>query len=201
MSDTGPQLESLLRHLSECPSEFWETCQQKGGAVQIAAIICDHFRPDLVIDSSPFVRRLLSNNPIRAEVKRHYALLAISVWLLRHPWFRQQSKPSQQTDMARLAWDWLQSHSLRDLSQILSADQFVADPDRREELARACLAALNYRPSGETQSQADDRRTTLDSVERKRVLEATAAAERRAREVREAMAKKKALESASRYGE
>ncbi len=46
-----------------------------------------------------------------------------------------------------------------------------------------------------------DRLNTLDSVERKRILEATLAAEKRAREVREAMARAKAQESASRYGE
>ena len=46
-----------------------------------------------------------------------------------------------------------------------------------------------------------DRKGTLDSVERQRVLQETAEAERRAREVREALARKQALESASRYGE
>jgi hypothetical protein len=43
--------------------------------------------------------------------------------------------------------------------------------------------------------------TTLDSVERQRILRKTLAAEKRAREIREAMARAKAQESASRYGE
>jgi hypothetical protein len=68
-------------------------------------------------------------------------------------------------------------------------------------LARMCLAALGLRPMGETLEQAQDRMSTLDSTERQRLLRATAEAERRAREVREAMARKQALESASRFGE
>jgi hypothetical protein len=56
-------------------------------------------------------------------------------------------------------------------------------------------------PLGETIEQSMDRKSTLDSVERQRILQETAEAERRAREVREAMARKQALESASRYGE
>jgi hypothetical protein len=42
---------------------------------------------------------------------------------------------------------------------------------------------------------------SLDSAERDRVLRAVAAAERRAREIREAMARKQAQEAANRYGE
>ena len=65
---------------------------------------------------------------------------------------------------------------------------------------RICLKHLSMVPRGNGR-RAADRLTSLDSVERNRVLKATAAAERRAREVREAMARKKAQESASRFGE
>jgi hypothetical protein len=98
-------------------------------------------------------------------------------------------------------WKLLASSPWAHLAGLVRPDKFVSDPDRREELVRFCLAQLELRPLGETQSQAADRLTTLDSAERHRVLRATAAAERRAREVREAMARKQAQESASRYGE
>jgi hypothetical protein len=42
---------------------------------------------------------------------------------------------------------------------------------------------------------------SLNSIERERILKETAAAEKRAREVREAMARIKAQESVSRYTE
>jgi len=73
--------------------------------------------------------------------------------------------------------------------------------DRREELVRVLLASIDVRPAGETIEQSFDRKATLDSVERSKVMQATIAAEKRAREIREAMARKAALESASRYGE
>jgi hypothetical protein len=73
--------------------------------------------------------------------------------------------------------------------------------DRREELVRVLLDSIDVRPAGETIEQSVDRKATLDSVERSKVMQATIAAEKRAREIREAMARKAALESASRYGE
>jgi hypothetical protein len=95
----------------------------------------------------------------------------------------------------------LSSNGWKRLVELVRPEKFISDPDRREELVRSCLAQCGLRPQGETQSQAADRLTTLDSAERDRVLRATAAAERRAREIREAMARKQAQESASRYGE
>ena len=87
-------------------------------------------------------------------------------------------------------WSMLGSERLRQLARLVKAELFVSDPDRREELARFVLASLDLRPAGETVEQASDRLTTLDSVERDRVLRRTAAAEKRAREVRQAMARK-----------
>jgi hypothetical protein len=75
----------------------------------------------------------------------------------------------------------------------------VGDPDRREELVRVCLAELGLRPRGETVAQAMDRLNTLDSVERKRVVDQTREAEARARQIREAMARRAAQEAAARY--
>ena len=86
------------------------------------------------------------------------------------------------------------------MAALVRAEQFVDDPDRREELSRAALAALGLGRSGETEPQARDRRTTLDSVERHAVLQKTRAAEERARQVREAMARKAAREAAASYG-
>lgn len=44
-----------------------------------------------------------------------------------------------------------------ELAAATAAHNFVDDPERREELARAVLAHLNYRPDGETVAQATDR--------------------------------------------
>jgi hypothetical protein len=115
--------------------------------------------------------------------------------MLHDDWFLE--RPQTAAGM----WALFGSDVLKRLVELVKPAAFVGDPDRREELARVCLKALSLVPKGETAVAAADRLTALDSIERHRVLKATAAAERRAREVREAMARKKAQESASRYGE
>ena len=73
----------------------------------------------------------------------------------------------------------------RELSSVSGAHSFIEDPDRREELARTVLSRLNLRPKGESEKQAADRLTAISSLERDRLLAASRAAEKRAREVRE----------------
>jgi hypothetical protein len=74
----------------------------------------------------------------------------------------------------------------------------AGDEERREELARRVLAATEVRLPGETAAQAADRLKQVDSVERRRVLAAAAERERRAREVREMMARKASEEAAAK---
>jgi hypothetical protein len=195
MNHEGPALELLLRRLSECPAEFIETCAVRDGHLQLIAIVCDYFRPYVLKDQDPFWEALRSHQIMSYKPENHFALLSIATWLLGHEWFvdhRETLEP---------AWLWLTSDSLATLANSIKASDCLNDPDRREELVRLCLASIDLRPAGETKEQAMDRLTTLDSVERRRVLNATLAAERRAREVREAMVREKARESASRYGE
>lgn len=200
MKNEGPLLETLLRRLSECPIEFVETCKTSTGLTQLIAILSDHFRvfgdsnPMLVDDSLINQLKRSSKQTDKASM-RHWALVGVATWLLHDDWFLASS------ELSKASLQWLCGKSLEKLSEIVSPENFISDPDRREELVRICLEAMGLRPKGETVEQANDRRQTLDSVERERILRATAAAERRAREVREAMAKKQALESASRYGE
>ncbi|HNF58686.1 MAG TPA: hypothetical protein PLN89_03850, partial [Elusimicrobiota bacterium] len=68
------------------------------------------------------------------------------------------------------------------------------------ELARRLLKALDLRPEGETPAQAEDRLGALDSVELRRVMEASRQAQERAKSVLEAMRKKAAQEAAAQYG-
>jgi hypothetical protein len=187
MKQEGPLLDSLLRRLADCPPEFLEA------SIDVVAIACDLLRdmdaanpPELMADWLSTLRR-------RTEPERK--LTAVICWLFYDEWF--VSRPP----LAPRVGQVLASVSLMTLTELVRAEKFVQDPDRREELARVCLSELGLRPSGETVAQAADRLTTLDSRERSRVLRATAAAEKRAREIREAMARQKAQESASRYGE
>jgi len=195
MQAEGPMLEILLRRLIDCPPEFWDaTCIATSPldkfTTHVQALLADHFRSmkkDYII--APSLRNLA------LEQANHGQLLGVTVWLLHDPWFLK--RPELVKSMHNLIY----SKKMRGLSTMVTAEHFIVDPDRREELCRICLAELGLRPLGESIAQASDRLTTLDSVERDRILKATLAAEKRTREIREAMELAKAQESASRYGE
>jgi hypothetical protein len=116
----------------------------------------------------------------------------IACWLLYDPWFLNQQR------FARSVLEFLEK-GLPELAQLVRREQLIRDPDRREELVRSALRALGLIPAGEAENAALDRLTTLSSVERKRVLDATKAARDHAERVRKAMAEKAAEESAARY--
>ncbi len=188
MKHEGPSLEALLHRLSHCPAELVEHAAQSPRLV--AALVCDYFRKfEPAFEAESIVQRLS-----QASAKNS-SWMPIAVWLLSHSWFL--SRRDLQPQLAQLFF----SERLSALAQMVNAHSLVNDPDRREELVRIVLTALDLRPAGETVEQALDRLNTLDTVERKRILQATLAAEKRAREIREAMARAKAQESASRYGE
>ena len=184
MSQKGPQLDRLLHRLADCPPDFLRTPNE----LNVTALACDHFRALGLRIPSPEQRHRLTALP--GEPQR---LVSILLWLLHDDWF--MARP----ELADATWKLLQSESLTQLAKLVSTDAIVNDPDRREELVRVCLKGLGLRPEGESASQAADRLTTLDSVERERVIRQTRQAEARAREIREAMARKRAEEAAARY--
>jgi hypothetical protein len=184
VSQSGPQLDRLLHRLAECPPEFLLPPKER----DVTALACDHFRALGQPIPSPQQRRFIAVLPAESQL-----VISIVLWLLRDDWFMAQPK------LADATWQLLQSDSLVQLAKLARADAIVNDPDRREELVRLCLKALGLRPEGESAAQAADRLTTLDSVERERVIRQTRKAEARAREIREAMARKRAEEAAARY--
>lgn len=199
MQNEGPSLASLMHRLGECPPEFLDaTMPEERGRETTIAILRDvffEFTPwNPYAPANPWIRRL-HQAPASETEQRYRGLLGVVAWLLHDDWFRSHPESSAK------AWDWLRSAPFRLLSELVRPHTFLSDMDRREELVRLCLAAMHLRPQGESIDQAVDRRTTLDSVERSRVMAATIAAERRAREIRDAMAAKAAQESASRFGE
>jgi hypothetical protein len=193
MDGAGPDLESLLHRLADAPGEFLQIAIGKGSGSDLLAIVCDALRA-----MSPDQPPELAKNRLAAIVSGSAArqkLVSLVCWLLHHDWFLARPK------LTPAIWKLLASDRLTRLAGLAAPESFVNDPDRREELVRICLDALGLRPKGETAAQAADQLTTLDSVERDRVLRLAAVAEKRAREVREAMARAQAQDAASRYGE
>lgn len=190
----GPPVEALTRRLAETPADLLALPSVAPGGgdrgVRTEAVVSDLLvllgaAPLTSADATRF--RAAAGDP--ATVAWHRVVL-VAAWLLADPWFVAAGLPAA----AVLAW----FADLRPLAEQVAAPTLVADPDRREELARRALAAFGVRPAGETEAQAADRLATLDSVEQARVLAATAEAERRAAAVREAMHRKAAAEAAAK---
>lgn len=86
----------------------------------------------------------------------------------------------------------------QELAQAGTNNVYIDDVDRREEFIRVVLSALNLRPKGETENQAEDRLQAVSSSERMKVLNAAKVAEQRAHDLRVALAKKKAKAAADK---
>ncbi|HEX2731170.1 MAG TPA: hypothetical protein VHM70_06185 [Polyangiaceae bacterium] len=187
----GPELEWLTRRLADCPEDF--LLQEAPGQQDpdLEAVVADLLRDLGQGQVSEKETKAFRDDGSLPRATRRLAL--ITSWLLHDAWFLNQAR------FASAALRLLSS-GLLELSQLVKIELFVRDPDRREELVRLTLAALELIPAGENEALAKDRLTTLSSVERKRVLEATKAARDHAERVRKAMAEKAAEESAARYG-
>jgi len=191
----GPPLEALTRRLAECPAEFLaEPRIGRGGRVSVAAVV-----GDLLFDlggprlSPTQAEAFQPRATEQAAAQRNWlSLVLVTAWLLDDPWFQRTR------GLGPAALEFL-STGLIELAGLTQAPKFITDPDRREELVRACLRGLRLRPAGETPAQAADRLATISTAERHRVVEAARQAEERARAVREAMAKKAAEEAAAQY--
>lgn len=191
MERVGPSLETLTHRLTETPEDFLdEPLIGSTGRVPVSAVVNDLLRSYGARAPMPALEHFRGINP-RTDRNR-LALTLIASWLLADAWF-VTARPAQ-GDVLRLFAD-----GLPELAATTPAHKFITDSDRREELVRTVLARLGYRPLGETVPQATDRLTSLSSTERRRLLAESRATERRAREIREALAKKAAQESADKW--
>lgn len=191
MDREGPPLETLTRRLAETPEDFLaEPRVGAAGRVHAAAVVGDLLQ---LLGGAAAGRELARF--VGSDARRDRNRLAVTLvlcWLLADEWFRGARPPA---DMVMSVLDT----EAAELARQTAAGAFVTDPDRREELARLALARLGFRPAGETVAQAQDRLTTLSSAERARVMRASREAERRARQIREALARKAAEESADKW--
>jgi hypothetical protein len=227
MTHEGPQLETLLRRMAETPAEFlMEPRVGSSGVVHVPAVVADLYRelggatkgppaltpfqrgedpvsallPEHKHENEGMVGRLLSRLTSKKEPEEKLTpqerewlrCVLVACWLLIDDWFVKRGA------LADAALAFLQNE-LREIAASTNAKALVNDADRREELVRTCLKALDMRPEGESKAQAQDRLATLNTAERMRLLKAVREAEERARKIREAMAQKAAAEAAAKY--
>ena len=204
MSTPGPLHEHLLRRLAETPPDMLAAPAVGNTAgVEAGAVVGDVLRTLGLLN--PQISWLEKLHTAKADKKELNALrlMLIASWLLADAWFRGKANPAA-------AQNWLYGNSIGEMAALAQAEAFVKDDERREELARLCLKALDFIPQGESEVQAQDRLESISSVERKRLIEAShhvqeaarkrrALEEERARKVREEM-ERKAAEAAAAKG-
>lgn len=191
MKTEGPPLERLTRRLTDTPSEFLEEPRiGSHGRVNVLAVANDLLRQMGAPPLDEAQASLLRSSDPKADRNR-LAITLITAWLLADPELCRRQYANAAPELL--------TAGAKELAAFVPSARFVNDPDRREELARFALAHMGLRPAGETEAQAQDRLTTISASERARVVKAAQAAEERARQIREALAKKRAEEGADKW--
>lgn len=203
MKNPGPPIEALIDRLISIPEDFitgTSGINNSGTEISLPALV-----NDLLIDNGGIplndveTMKLLSEKKSGKAVsktsqKNNYpALAAILCYIYEDRFFTEKKNSAESIKK------FLLSDELHELSNAVeSAEEFINDPDRREEICRRALDALNYCPHGENEKNSADRLLTLDSVERKKILIKTIEAQKRAKDIHDAMMQKEAEEAASK---
>ncbi|MBY0388615.1 MAG: hypothetical protein K2X56_11060 [Mycobacterium pseudokansasii] len=185
-----PSVATLVHRLADCPDDFLAPpLIGDRGVVAVAAVVGDTLASlgaalpdDWLAVLTPGQTDAATENWLRACL--------VSCWLA--------SDESARSLLSGAAFLGLLGEELWAMAALVRAELLMRDPDRREELARLVFRRAGVVPAGETVEQAADRLSTLDSATRARVEAEARAAEARAKEVRAALARKRAEEAAAR---
>jgi hypothetical protein len=187
----GPSLEVLLRRLLDTPPDFLDPPRQgKTGQVHVAAVVNDVLAMHGV--ALPAALRSTLSGGLKGVSANQLTLSAVVAWLLADASWPHTAKVGASIPA-------MFAEAVPALAAEAVALRYVLEPERREELVRTTIACLGLLPDGETAAQAADRLASVSGVERRRLLEASRAAEARARAIREALARKAAEESADKW--
>lgn len=191
MERPGPPLETLLRRIADTPPDFLDEPRiGSAGLVHVPAVVND-LLASVSQRAAPAALERFRGKDAAADRNR-LLLTLVMCWLLADEGFQAAGLP--QPELLLVLDD-----TARELAAHAGAHKYIQDPDRREELVRVVLARLGLRPAGETPEQAADRLSALSASERQRLLDASRAAEARARAIREALVRKQAEASADKW--
>lgn len=200
MTTEGPQLATLLRWLGETPPPMRADGDAALSRVSVRAVVHDlcetllagsGAETDAAMSSVADLLDAMDPIPGDAVTANRLAWTLRFCWLLWNPGVRAQG--SEAVALRRLF-----AQEVAELAAIVPVAQLELDADRREELVRRGLRAVGLRPGGETAAQAKERLRQVDSVEAHRLIKAAEDRERRARQVREELARKAAAEAAAK---
>jgi hypothetical protein len=194
----GPSLIELLDRLVNCPAEFSltplvqnPTDELPKGVLYLPALFFDlyfHFTGTFPnTTQTDFLK--ISSKKDNINILNIYS---ISIYTLFHPFFKDKKELGEKLIL-------LFKKELIGYKGLILANKFLQDPERREELIRFLLFHLGFAPNGETEKYAIGRLSTLDSIERVKLIDAARQAQiKREAEIKEAIRKREAEEAASR---
>jgi hypothetical protein len=190
MNQEGPPLEQLMRRLLETPSPFLaEPRIGNHGNVHVTALVADVLAAYGVSADAEALQRFDARD--RAKERNPRMLTQILCWLLMDPSLRGKIGASE---LLRMLFEEANA-----LAEKMPAKSFIDSDERREELSRMALRGAGLRPAGESANVAEDRWLSVSSRERGKLAAASRAAEERARQIREALERKAAEESADKW--
>ena len=191
MHKEGPPLEQILQRIAAAPPDFMaEPRIAERGEIQVLAVV-----RDLLTAKGHSVNVAALQFLAGRDAKRnrnHQSIVLLISWLLADVRLRVSA------EQLSVVLDLLREDAAR-LAEYTNAGALFGDAERREELARLTLARLGLRPAGESEVLAQDRFTSISSLERARIVRASQQAEQRARAVREALAKQAADQAADKW--
>jgi hypothetical protein len=190
MKNEGPSLETLIRCLEDMPPDFLgNPVPACGSRPFTGALISDLFRQyGTALPIEKLKEYDLYDSPEDVNLSQ---LRSLTCWFLHHDSLKAFIEKESLIQVMDIA--------IPSLATEYPARKYIEDGERREELVRTILSSLSLRPAGETPAQAEDRLQSLDSGERKRMIAATRESEKRAREIREALAREAARRAADKY--
>ena len=179
MKENRIALSALMRHLAETSYSLIELQSQEVEAIFIDSI----FLACRDVLTKKEEKKLYENRDSMKE------FIAIYAWALQFEGFKNTGieKKMILSLMPKLT----------KLNRIVKARNFIDDVERREELSRLLIKSFNMLPEGESKAKASDRLTTLDSVERQKMIEQTRKAQERARKIKEELERKERERMAS----
>ncbi len=187
-----PPMAEWLRWIAEMPPSFRDVPDDfEGGIVRVRAVVADLFETMYGAPADISILAICNAAGTDKRERNRQGWILAACHVLWHPALRQDPGP-------RAAIERLLVEELASLAAVIPVDLLLREEERREELARRILRAVDRRVPGEGEREAEDRLRQLDSVERYRVLTAAVEREKRAREVRETMARKAAEEAAAK---
>lgn len=190
-----PPLAEFLRWLQRTPEAFVPPLSDQKGSVapevRLPAVVADLYESYFRSRADDAFTQAFAEHDASENERNRRAWVLIACHLLWHPMLRA-------IGIRRDAFRKFFLQELPALAAAAPVDQVLEDEERREELVRRALRACELQLPGESDRDAEDRLAQVDSIERLRLLREASHKERRAREIREEMARKAAEEAAAK---